>query len=88
MLPGRDGLSILRNLRAKRNTVPVILLTARSELEERLEGLDLGADDYLTKPFYVEELVSRIRAVIRRTSGDQLSVFQSGDLTVNFVTRE
>jgi len=88
MLPGRDGLSILSSLRKKRNTVPVILLTARSELEERVEGLDLGADDYLTKPFYVEELVSRLRAVVRRTSGDQLSILQAGELTVNFVTRE
>ncbi len=88
MLPGRDGLSILRGLRQQKNAVPVILLTARGELDERIEGLDLGADDYLTKPFYVEELVSRIHAVIRRTSGVQLSIFQAGDLTVNFVTRE
>lgn len=88
MLPGRDGLSILRSLRKKRNAVPVILLTARSELEERIEGLDLGADDYLTKPFYVEELVSRIRAVVRRTSGDQLSILQAGDITVNLISRE
>ena len=88
MLPGRDGLSILSSLRKKRNTVPVILLTARSELDERVEGLDLGADDYLTKPFYVEELVSRLRAVVRRTSGDQLSILQAGDLAVNFITRE
>ena len=88
MLPGKDGLSILRGLRAKRFTVPVILLTARSELEERIEGLDLGADDYLTKPFYVEELVSRLRAVIRRTSGEQLNLLHAGSLTINFVTRE
>jgi len=54
----------------------------------RIEGLDLGADDYLTKPFYVEELISRIHAVVRRTSGAQLSIFQAGDLSVNFVTRE
>ena len=88
MLPGRDGLNILRGLRKQRNPVPVILLTARSELEERIEGLDLGADDYLTKPFYVEELISRIHAVIRRTSGNSLSVLHAGDVTVNLLTRE
>jgi two-component system, OmpR family, response regulator len=88
MLPGRDGLSILNGLRKQRNTVPVILLTARSELDERTEGLDLGADDYLTKPFYVEELISRIRALLRRTSGEQLSILQAEDLTVNLITRE
>lgn len=88
MLPGRDGLSILKNLRKKKNTVPVILLTARSELEERLEGLNLGADDYLTKPFYVEEVIARIHAVTRRASGNQLSVLQAGSLTVNLIGRE
>jgi DNA-binding response OmpR family regulator len=88
MLPGRDGLSILKNLRAQRNAVPVILLTARSELDERLEGLDLGADDYLTKPFYVAELIARIKAVTRRLSRDQLSLVQVGALTLNLLTRE
>ncbi len=88
MLPGRDGLSILRNLRKQKNCVPVVLLTARSELDERVEGLDLGADDYVTKPFYVEELVSRIHALLRRTSGEQLSILQAGELLVNLITRE
>jgi len=88
MLPGRDGLSILRNLRDQQNLVPVILLTARSELNERLEGLNLGADDYVTKPFYAEELIARIHAVARRASGDQLSVLQVAGLTVNLITRE
>jgi len=88
MLPGRDGLSILKNLRAKKNSVPVILLTARSELDERLEGLNLGADDYLTKPFFVEELIARLHAVVRRASGERLTLLQSGDLTVNLITRE
>jgi DNA-binding response OmpR family regulator len=58
MVPGRDGLSILRGLREKRNSVPVILLTARSTLPEKIEGLNLGADDYMTKPFFVEELAA------------------------------
>jgi two-component system, OmpR family, response regulator len=88
MLPGRDGLSILRNLREQRNSVPVILLTARSELSERVEGLDLGADDYVTKPFYAEELIARVRAVTRRAPGDRLSILQAEGLVVNLTTRE
>jgi two-component system OmpR family response regulator len=88
MLPGRDGLSILRSLRAEKNTVPVILLTARSGLDERVEGLNLGADDYLPKPFFMEELIARIVAVSRRASGEQLSVVHHGGLTLNMITRE
>jgi len=88
MLPGRDGLSILRGLREKKINLPVILLTARSALQERVEGLNLGADDYLNKPFYMEELLARINAVARRASGDQLSLMQIGTLTVNLITRE
>jgi two-component system, OmpR family, response regulator len=88
MLPGRDGLSILRGLREKKNTAPVILLTARSALQERVEGLNLGADDYLSKPFYLEELLARIHAVARRATGVQLSLMQTGPLTVNLITRE
>jgi len=88
MLPGRDGLSILRALREEKNTVPVILLTARSGLDERVEGLNLGADDYLPKPFYMEELIARIIAVSRRSSGEQLSVIHQGDLILNLITRE
>jgi DNA-binding response OmpR family regulator len=88
MLPGRDGLSVLRQLREEKNTVPVILLTARSALNERVEGLNLGADDYLSKPFYMEELLARIHAVTRRASGEQLSLMQAGDLVVNLITRE
>lgn len=87
MLPGRDGLSILRNLRDQHATVPVILLTARSSLNERLDGLNLGADDYLTKPFYIEELVARLHALMRRSSGQQLTVLQHGDVTVDLMTR-
>ena len=88
MLPGRDGLSILRNLRDRHSSVPVILLTARSALNERLDGLNLGADDYLTKPFYIEELVARLHALLRRASGQQKNVLQHGDLVVNLLTRE
>ncbi len=88
MLPGRDGLSILRGLRERKNTVPVILVTARTELNERLDGLNLGADDYLTKPFYVEELIARIHAVSRRVKDDQFGLLQVGDLTVDLMQRK
>jgi two-component system, OmpR family, response regulator len=88
MVPGRDGLSILRQLRDRRNAVPVILLTARSELNERLEGLNLGADDYLTKPFFIDELIARIHAVTRRATGAAQSILGVGNLTMNLLTRE
>jgi two-component system, OmpR family, response regulator len=88
MLPGKDGLSILRNLRDRKNPLPVILLTARSELNERLEGLNLGADDYLTKPFHIAELIARLHAVTRRAAGTSQSVLTVTDLTLNLLTRE
>ncbi len=88
MLPGRDGLSILRQLRDRKNAVPVILLTARGGMNERVEGLNLGADDYVTKPFFIEELAARLRAVARRASGEPVTLLSVGDLTVNLVTRE
>lgn len=88
MLPGRDGLSILRNLREQQIAVPVILMTARTELSERLEGLNLGADDYVTKPFFTEELIARIHAVTRRATGDRQTVLQVGELRANLMTRE
>jgi len=88
MLPGRDGLSILKAIRTRKQTVPVILLTARSAPNERVEGLNLGADDYLTKPFYMDELIARIQAVSRRASGEALSLVQVGDLVINLLTRE
>jgi two-component system, OmpR family, response regulator len=88
MLPGRDGLSILRNLRERKSSLPVILLTARSELNERLEGLNLGADDYLTKPFHIEELIARLHAVTRRATGATQSILTVADLTLNLLTRE
>ena len=88
MLPGRDGLSILRNLRERKIALPVILLTARSELNERLEGLNLGADDYLPKPFHIEELIARIHAITRRAAGTAQSILTVADLTMNLLTRE
>ena len=87
MLPGRDGLSVLRKLRADANSVPILLLTARGDLSERVEGLNLGADDYLTKPFSMAELIARIGAVLRRRNGTGLTVLTYADLSVNLSTR-
>ena len=87
MLPGRDGLSVLRQLRERRNIVPVLLLTARSSLTERVEGLNAGADDYLGKPFSMEELVARLRAIQRRQSGEGLNLLRVEDLSLNLLTR-
>ncbi len=88
MLPGRDGLSILRNLRDKGIETPVIILTARGSLNERLDGLNLGADDYMAKPFYVEELAARLRVVARRAGDLSKSILSNGDLSLNLLTRE
>jgi DNA-binding response OmpR family regulator len=88
MVPGKDGLSILKNLRRKGQNVPIILLTARNELDDRLEGLNLGADDYLAKPFFVEELVARIHAVVRRTAGDRQNLVCVGPIKLDRITRE
>ena len=83
MLPGRDELSLLRKLRGEHNPVPVILLSARGDVNERVEGLELGADDYLPKPFSMIELVARIRAIVRRRTGESLTVLTLADLSLN-----
>ncbi len=88
MLPGRDGLSVLRKLRDARHQTPVVLLTARGDLDERVAGLNLGADDYLGKPFSMTELIARLRAVLRRHSGTALTLQTFADLSINVVTRE
>jgi two-component system OmpR family response regulator len=88
MVPGRDGLSILKHLRRQGQNTPVILLTARNELDDRIEGLNLGADDYLAKPFFVEELVARIHAVIRRSVGDRQNVLAVGPIKLDRILRE
>ncbi len=88
MLPGKDGLAILKSLRRNGRNTPVLLLTARNELDDRLEGLNLGADDYLAKPFYVEELVARLHAVVRRVSGDRQNLLSVGAITLDRITRE
>jgi len=88
MLPGRDGLSVLRELRGAGNNVPVILLTARDGVHDRVAGLNEGADDYVAKPFYVEELVARLHAVVRRVGGGALNVLAAGRVVLNRMTRE
>jgi two-component system, OmpR family, response regulator len=88
MMPGKDGLAILKGLRQQGRNDPVILLTARNELDDRLAGLNLGADDYLSKPFFVEELVARIYAVLRRFSGERQNFLQVGSLNLDRITRE
>ena len=87
MLPGRDGLSVLRQLRARGDTTPVLLLSARGEVNERVEGLDAGADDYLPKPFALAELVARVRALIRRTGETKAPVLRVADLSLDTLTR-
>jgi len=88
MLPGRDGLSILKALRDAGDSTPVILLTARNELGDRIKGLDLGADDYIAKPFFVEELAARIHALVRRAAGDRVNTLHVSSLVLDRMTRE
>jgi DNA-binding response OmpR family regulator len=88
MLPGRDGLSVLRQMRAKNFNTPVLLLTARGEVTERVEGLNAGADDYLAKPFAIAELVARVRALCRRGGETKSVVLRVGDLTLDTVLHQ
>ena len=86
MLPGRDGFSVCRELRSRGNKTPILMLTARDTVDDRVTGLDTGADDYLVKPFAFKELVARVRAITRR-QGDTRSVdLQVGDLILNTLT--
>lgn len=87
MLPGRDGLGVLKQLRDRRSNVPVLLLSARGAVEERVEGLNAGADDYLAKPFALAELLARVRALVRRNDNRSV-LLQLGNLTVNTVARQ
>jgi two-component system response regulator MprA/two-component system response regulator TrcR len=86
MLPGLDGVGLLKKLRQRGNRVPVIMLTARDTSADKVHSLDTGADDYLTKPFDTEELVARLRAILRRVEGDE--VLRVADLEINTATRE
>ena len=87
-LPGRDGIEVLKKLRANDGTVPVIIITARDGLEDRVKGLDLGADDYLTKPFDIDELLARLRAALRRQGGQAAALLSNGIISLNPATRE
>jgi len=87
-LPDGDGLSLIPKLRARADGVPIIVLTARGELADRITGLDSGADDYLAKPFAVEELLARLRAVLRRPAGLTPDVIRAGRLTFDVGHRE
>jgi DNA-binding response OmpR family regulator len=83
MLPGRDGLSLCAELRARRDRVPILMLTARDTLQDRINGLDVGADDYLAKPFDFTELLARIRALLRRDRQHQTRAIRVGDLEID-----
>ena len=83
MLPEVNGLAILKGLRAKGNDVPVLIVTARGDVEDRIKGLNLGADDYLAKPFDLEELIARLRALIRRSRGQSSPLITIADLTID-----
>jgi DNA-binding response OmpR family regulator len=86
MLPGRDGLSLLRLLRERKNATPVLLLSARGEVNERVEGLNAGADDYLPKPFVLAELIARVRALGRRGGESKPALLRMGNLTLDTIT--
>lgn len=88
MMPEMDGLTVLKHLRQRGNLMPVLLLTARSEIDDKVEGLDLGANDYLTKPFAAKELLARIRAMMRTQTAQSDSVLRAGDLALNRATFE
>ena len=87
MMPRLDGLSVLRKMRSGGNPVPVLLLTAKDAVSDRVQGLDAWADDYLTKPYAFEELMARIRALVRRNSTEKSDVLTVGDLSVELSTK-
>ncbi|MBW4661623.1 MAG: response regulator transcription factor [Drouetiella hepatica Uher 2000/2452] len=88
MMPGMTGIEVCRRLRATGIKVPIILLTAKDEVSDRVTGLDAGADDYVIKPFSIEELLARVRAHLRRTHDDNPDLSQFGDLSLNRSTRQ
>ena len=88
MLPGLPGIDVLKAVRDAKVTTPILILTARSKVDQRVKGLDAGADDYLTKPFAIEELIARARALLRRASGDSSGLLQVDDLILNPTNHE
>lgn len=87
-LPQKDGINILQSLRRKGSALPVMLVTARDTVPERIMGLNSGADDYLVKPFDLDEMIARLRALVRRARGQTDDLYKSGDVVVNTATRQ
>ena len=87
MMPKIDGFTLVRNIRAKGINIPILFLTARDSIEDRVTGLDIGADDYLIKPFSFDELLARVRVLVRKNSSHSTSLITVGDLTVDLATR-
>ncbi len=87
MLPKKDGLQVCRELRAKKVGIPILMLTAKDKLQDKVEGLDCGADDYMVKPFAFPELLARIRALLRREAGEKTPELNIGDLVLDPATR-
>jgi DNA-binding response OmpR family regulator len=88
MLPRKDGIAVCRALRKRRITTPILMLTARDEIQDRVQGLDSGADDYLVKPFALHELLARLRALFRRASEQKSGILVVGELVINPATHE
>ncbi|HJV72600.1 MAG TPA: response regulator transcription factor [Noviherbaspirillum sp.] len=87
-IPGKDGADVLYSLRTRGNNIPVLVVTARDTLAQRVQGLNIGADDYLVKPFDVEELTARLNALVRRSRGSADPVFRKGEIVINPATRQ
>ena len=87
-LPRRDGLAVLRGMRSRKERIPVLIATARDSVQQRIEGLDAGADDYVLKPYDLDELLARIRALLRRAAGRAEPVYEHKGVTINPATRE
>ena len=88
MMPKMDGITVLRQLRAQHNAVPVLLLTAKDSIEDRVTGLDAGADDYPVKPFAFEELLARLRVLLRKPMTEKATILKTGDLSLHLDTRQ
>ena len=88
MLPSMSGLDVLKNIRRERIHTPVLILSAQSQIDQRVKGLDAGADDYLTKPFAIDELLARVRALLRRGASESPGILQVDDLILNPATRD
>lgn len=88
MLPGMDGLEVCHRLRTGNSNLPILILTAKDSVQDRIQGLDTGADDYMVKPFNLEELLARVRALLRRTQQDRLAVLKFADLTLDTGSRQ